>query len=371
MRSFVDRYHGGLAFGAAQAKDLTVERLFDAPDLQGPSLRQTRFSPDGKLVSYLRGRDDAPAVFDLWAYDIAAKTHRLLVDSRLLSPAEETLSAEEEARRERQRIAALRGIVEYQWSPDSRSLLVPLGGDLYHYDLSKPAAAAVRRLTADRGFETDPKFSPRGRYVSFIRDQDLYAVEVATGAERRLTTGGGGLDEPRRRRVRRRRRRWTATPATGGRRTSSTSPIARVDESPVDEVERFEIDAGGVRVLKQRYPATGRPNAEVHARDPRARHRHGGLGCDLGQKDVLPRARRVVPGEQPPAGAAPVARPEAARRSLFRHRRRAARSFLGAQRHLGGRCTTTSTSCRNGRKSSGPRSAAATTTSTGTTTAAC
>ena len=38
---------------------------------------------------------------------------------------------------------------------------------------------------------------------------------------------------------------------------------ARVDESPVAEVERFEIDAGGVRVLKQRYPATGQANARV------------------------------------------------------------------------------------------------------------
>ena len=56
------------------------------------------------------------------------KTHRLLVDSRALAPAEEKLSAEEEARRERQRIAALRGIVDYQWSPDSRALLVPLVG---------------------------------------------------------------------------------------------------------------------------------------------------------------------------------------------------------------------------------------------------
>ena len=51
----------------------------------------------------------------------------------------------------------------------------------------------MRRLTETTAFETDPKFSPRGSYVSFVRDQDLYAVEVATGTERRLTTGGGGL----------------------------------------------------------------------------------------------------------------------------------------------------------------------------------
>ena len=106
MRSFVIGFTALALTAAAGARDLTVERLFDAPDLQGPSLRQVRFSPDGTLVSYLRSKDDDPQVYDLWAYDIAAGQHRLLVDSRSLAPAQETLSAEEEARRERQRSAA-------------------------------------------------------------------------------------------------------------------------------------------------------------------------------------------------------------------------------------------------------------------------
>jgi len=135
-------FTAALFLAQAQAKDLPVERLFDAPDLQGPSLRQMRFSPDGKLVSYLRARDDAPAVFDLWAYDVARKTHRLLVDSLVLSPAGEKLSAEEEARRERQRIASLRGIVDYQWAPDSKGLLVPLAGDVSR-DATAPAEPAA------------------------------------------------------------------------------------------------------------------------------------------------------------------------------------------------------------------------------------
>ena len=132
MRSLVMALTATLWLAPVSARDMPIERLFDAPDLQGPSLRQMRFSPDGKLVSYLRARDDAPTVFDLWAYDIARRAHRQLVDSRALAPAEEKLSAEEEARRERQRIAALRGIVDYQWAPDSKGILVPLSGDLYY-----------------------------------------------------------------------------------------------------------------------------------------------------------------------------------------------------------------------------------------------
>ena len=38
----------------------------------------------------------------------------------------------------------------------------------------------------------------------------------------------------------------------------------RVDESTVDEVERFEIYASTVKVVRQRYPAAGRPNARIN-----------------------------------------------------------------------------------------------------------
>ena len=39
--------------------------------------------------------------------------------------------------------------------------------------------------------------------------------------------------------------------------------LARVDESPVAEVERFEIQATGASIVRQRYPTTGTANARV------------------------------------------------------------------------------------------------------------
>jgi len=283
MRAIVIGLAAAVCLGNAAAKDLPVERLYDAPDLQGPSLRQMRFSPDGKLVSYLRARDDAPAVFDLWAWDVARQTHRLLVESRALAPDAERLAPEEEARRERQRIASLRGIVDYRWSPDSNMLLIPLAGDLYLYDLRKPAADAVRRLTRTEAYETDAKFSPRGRYVSFVRGQDLHAIEVATGAERRFTTGGGGP-------VSHGVAEFVAQEEMGRSTGYWWSPdekhlaYARVDESPVAEVERFEVDAAGVRVVKQRYPATGQANAKVTLAIL-ALESGAVAWCDLGDRD--------------------------------------------------------------------------------------
>jgi dipeptidyl-peptidase-4 len=110
---------------AAANSRLTIDRLFAAPDLGGPGLRGARFSPDGKLVTYLQGKADAKDRLDVWAYDVATRRSRLLVDSAALVADEGKLSPEEEARRERARTSSLAGIVDYEFSPDSRYLLQP------------------------------------------------------------------------------------------------------------------------------------------------------------------------------------------------------------------------------------------------------
>lgn len=253
---------GALLPLTAPAGTLSIERIFASPELAGASLRAPRFSPDGRLVAYLRGAEDDKDRLDLWAYDVAQRRHRKLVDARLLVPAERALSAEEEARRERLRIASLRGIVDYQFSADSRYLLVPLSGDLYVYDLRAAPARAVRALTTTAAYETDARFSPRGRYVSFVRDQNLHVIELASGAERAITRDGGGTlsfgvaEFIAQEEMDRAEGYWWSP-------DERYLAYARVDESPVDEVERFEINADNVRVIRQRYPAAGRPNATV------------------------------------------------------------------------------------------------------------
>ena len=102
-------------------------------------MTKPQVAPDGARVTFLRGKDRDRNRLDLWEYDIASGQTRLLVDSSVVLPGDEVLSDEEKARRERQRIAALSGIVDYQWSPDGKALLFPLGGELYFYDLPRPA----------------------------------------------------------------------------------------------------------------------------------------------------------------------------------------------------------------------------------------
>src|SRR3984893_447563 len=246
----------------AQAEKLSIERMFAAPDLSGATLRSPEISPGGRLVAYLRGSERDKDRLDLWAHDIPERPPRLLVEAARLAPEEHAPSAEEEQRRERQRTSSLSGIVEYQFSPDSHYLLVPLAGDLYVYDLGAKPAEAVHRLTHTASYETDAKFSPLGHYVSFIRDQNLVVYDLATRKEQAITHGGGGVisfgtaEFIAQEEMARTTGYWWAP-------NEKRIAFTRVDESPVPEVERFEIYADRTQIIKQRYPAAGSPNANV------------------------------------------------------------------------------------------------------------
>ncbi|MEO8011472.1 MAG: S9 family peptidase, partial [Dokdonella sp.] len=118
------------------AEPLTIERIFAGGSLDGPSPRALKISPDGKRVTVLRAKAADQNRFDLWAYEIENKQLELLVDADTIEPADgETVSMEEQARRERARTAGFSGIVDYQWSADGSQLLFPLSEQLYLYTL--------------------------------------------------------------------------------------------------------------------------------------------------------------------------------------------------------------------------------------------
>ena len=110
-------------------------------------------------------------------------------DARALAPDAGELSEAEKARRERLRISA-RGVVDYAWDQQGRYILAPLEGDLF---LATRADGSVRRLTETGADEIDAKVSPKGSYASFVRDQNLYVQDLATGRETPITDDGRGL----------------------------------------------------------------------------------------------------------------------------------------------------------------------------------
>ena len=176
----------------AMSEKLTIERIFDDPAVLGATPRGVNISPDGSRVTFLRGTVDDQNALDLWEYNLADGATRVLVDSKVLQPAEETLSDAEQATRERQRIAGLKGIVSYRWSPDGQRLLFPLAGQLYLYDLKAAPDDAVRSLTPKDAEIIDAQVAPSGRYVSFVSQQNLWVVDLKTNLKFRLTDDGKG-----------------------------------------------------------------------------------------------------------------------------------------------------------------------------------
>jgi dipeptidyl-peptidase-4 len=241
----------------ASAERLTLERIYADPALAGPGVRNLRVSPDGERVTFLRGRTDNQFQLDLWEFNMLDKTTQRLVDSKLLVP-KETLSPEEQARRERTRSASLSGIINYSWSPDGKQLLVPIAGDLFLVDANHPEKA--RKVAS--GNVADPKISPKGRYVSFVRKQNLYVIDLASGTEKQLTNDGKGT-------IFNGEAEFVAQEEMGQRTgyywAPDDSAIAykRYDEAPVPVVRRFEIFADRTEVIEQRYPAAGDPNVLV------------------------------------------------------------------------------------------------------------
>jgi len=246
-----------LAAAPASAERLTLDRIHGEPSLAGPGVKTLKVSPDGERVTFLRGRDDNQFQQDLWEYNMKDKTTRRLVDSKKLVPNEE-LSLEEKARRERARTASLSGIISYSWAPSGKQLLVPIAGDLYLVDVANPDTA--RKVAS--GNVLDPKISPKGRYVSFVRNQNLFVIDLKTGAERQLTQDGKGT-------VHNGEAEFIAQEemdqTTGYYWAPDDSAIAykRYDEAPVPVARRFEIFADRTEVIDQHYPAAGDPNVLV------------------------------------------------------------------------------------------------------------
>ncbi|MEO8459818.1 MAG: S9 family peptidase [Dokdonella sp.] len=245
----------------AMADQLTIERIFTGGNLSGAAPRSLKISPDGSRVTFLRAKADDQNRLDLWEYHIKDKHTQLLVDADTLEPNGEQLTDAEKARRERARTASLTGIIDYQWAPDGKRLLFPLGEKLYLYDLGARREAAVTQL-ATGGAAIDPQISPKGKYVSYVRDQNLWVIDLAGGKAQQLTRDGGGTihngeaEFVAQEEMDRRHGYWWA-PDDGA------IAFERYDEAKVPVVKRFEVYPDRTEVIEQRYPAAGDPNVAV------------------------------------------------------------------------------------------------------------
>jgi len=243
--------------GPVRAADL-LERYAETDRFRSGQPRTPVVTPDGAEVLFLRSgpRDRVNA---LWRLDLrTGREQPLLTAEQLLRGAEETLSVEEWARRERLRMSA-RGIAGFALSADGRRVLVPLSGRLF---MLERASGAVRELAPGRPAATEARFSPDGTMVSCVREGGLCVIDVVSGEERRLTAregdhiGWGAPEFVAQEEMKRFEGHWWSP-------DSKRLLVQRTDETGVERMRIMDPYRPERAPLEFAYPRAGGANAVV------------------------------------------------------------------------------------------------------------
>ncbi|MHC4326369.1 MAG: beta-propeller domain-containing protein, partial [Planctomycetota bacterium] len=133
--------------------------------------------------------------------------------------------------------------------------------DLYYCTLDGKKAV---RLTSSPGREELSSFDPNGKFVAFVRDKNLYVVDVATQTERALTTDGGGL-------VSNGKADWVYYEEVFHRSgqaywwspDSSAIAFIQFEDGPVNEFTVVNNTGKKQKVEETPYPRAGEPNPNV------------------------------------------------------------------------------------------------------------
>ena len=220
------------------------------------------FSPDGLFLAYLFSADGG-LVRQLYGFDLDAGTERLLVATPADTRREENFSLEEKLRRERLRQREL-GITRYEWARKTSQILVPQPDGLYVQDrVDQPLRPLLVQSPSPL---LDPRFSPDGQWVSFVRDAELTILPTAGGDPLQLTSGARGMGKTNG------LAEYIAQEEMGRSRGYWWSPdsqklaFVEVDEThiPVYRIVHQGNERVGAEAQEDhRYPFAGKPNARV------------------------------------------------------------------------------------------------------------
>jgi len=169
---------------ATSGKALTVERIYSMPSLSGRLTRGLTWTPDGKQLSYFETKGAGKeAKTELWTMNAASGERRLLVAADKL----ESILPADSSKPTQATGLGRRAPAQYQWVPDGAAILFQGPTALAWLDLKSQVA---RTLVSGKAALADPKISPDGKFVSFVRNHNLWLVNLADGKERAITQGG-------------------------------------------------------------------------------------------------------------------------------------------------------------------------------------
>ena len=239
----------------AQPARLTLEKLFASPEFAGEGFAGGRWADAGAVLQSLDA-DRATGTTSLVELDLTTGRQRTLLDgARLDKPDGEGLIAVEDY------AYSADGTKALLYTDSERVWRLNTMGVYYVVDLASGDVTPV----ADRakGLQMFAKFSPDGRQVAFVRNRNLFVVDLATGAERALTTNGapgtiinGTFD-------------WVYEEEFGLRDGFRWSPDGRqiafyqLDESATRDFQITNLTTLYPEYQSFRYPKAGEANSEI------------------------------------------------------------------------------------------------------------
>jgi len=169
---------------ADSASKLTLDGIFNSNDFQARRVSSMRWTADGKGYTTLERSTGVHDGRDLVRYDAVSGKREMLVSAeRLMMPgSSEPIEVQ-----------------NYQWSADGKRLLIftngqrvwrqETRGDFYVIDVASGAPRKLGGAAAAPSTLMLAKFSPDGGRVAYVRANNLYVEDVATGAITPLTGG--------------------------------------------------------------------------------------------------------------------------------------------------------------------------------------
>lgn len=279
---------------ALKPGELTVDRIYSQPSLSGRLTRGISCSPDGKRLTYLdtkgTGKD---AKTELASIDTSTNERSVLISSDKL----ESIFPAPSSHQTQATGAGRRAPAQYQWASTNDALLFEGPNALAWYDLK---AQSGRILVSGKEELTDVKISPDAKFVSFIRDHNLWVVGTAEGKEHPITTGGteslhrGELD-------------WVYPEEldlyTGYWWAPNSSAIAylEMDESKVTQFSMLNFESYTGEAELQRYPVAGGQNpvvrvlvAQISGGEPRTMDVGSETNIYVPRVNWLPDSRQLI-----------------------------------------------------------------------------
>src|SRR6266571_1403752 len=241
---------------AAKLGELTVKRILAEPSLSARLTRGVAWAPDSKRLSYFEikgGGKDAKT--ELRTMEAATGERSLLLSAEKL----ESVLPVPPSKQSQATGAGRHAPSQYQWAPGGDALLFEGPHALAWFDLKSQTARVLANGQEDL---RDAKISPNGKYVSFVRNHNLWLVSTADGKEHALTTGGseevrkGELDWVYREEFEMFTGYWWAP-------DSSAIAYLQMDERKVPQFPLPDFESFTREVELQRYPVPGGANPVV------------------------------------------------------------------------------------------------------------